>query len=195
MERIRNIGLYGLILLLVVGCATQKPNGLKVGAEAPAVIGVDQHGNTLELSKLLQDGPVVLFFYRGTWCPYCNKYVSQFQDSLQFILDKGANVIAVTPETPEYVDVMVSTQGVTFSILSDTTNSILKAYKVNFKDKGMKKFFHKISYGKRYSDANITNTLPIPATYIIGTDGKIKWRYFRDDHKVRASVVEILKNL
>jgi peroxiredoxin len=184
-----------LLSFLMIQCSAQRPKGLKVGDIAPAVEGLDQNGNPLSVSKMLESGPVVLFFYRGNWCPHCNRYVSQFQDSLQLILDKGASVIAVTPETPEYVDVMVQDNNLTFSILSDTTNQVLKDFKVDFKDRCMKKFFHNVMYGKNYKEANQTNTLPIPATYIIGTDGKITWRYFRDDHKVRASVEEILKNL
>jgi len=72
---------------------------LAVGSVAPAFKGLDAAGRPVELQQLLKKGPVVLYFYRGQWCPYCNKQLSQLQDSLQLLTAKGAQVVVVTPET------------------------------------------------------------------------------------------------
>jgi peroxiredoxin len=79
------------------------PAGLKVGDTAPDFVAYDQTGKQVELKKLLETGPVVLFFYRGKWCPVCSRYLNDYQDSLNMIVDQGFNVIAVTPETIDNV--------------------------------------------------------------------------------------------
>jgi cytochrome oxidase Cu insertion factor (SCO1/SenC/PrrC family) len=75
------------------------PQGLKVGDKAPDFTGYDQTGKVVDSKKLLEKGPVVLFFYRGKWCTYCNRYLDFYQDSLNIITDQGFNVIAITPES------------------------------------------------------------------------------------------------
>jgi len=76
--------------------------GLQVGTTAPLFTAVDSDKQSFELKRALEKGSVVLIFYRGQWCPFCNRHLSQIQDSLQFITDKGARVIAISPEMPEY---------------------------------------------------------------------------------------------
>ncbi|WP_374948395.1 redoxin domain-containing protein [Mucilaginibacter sp.] len=87
-------------LLLSVRVTAQ--TGLKIGAEAPAFKATDNNGKKADLKALLkQHKAVVLFFYRGQWCPYCNKQMAHIQDSLQLLNSKGAYVIGITPELPK----------------------------------------------------------------------------------------------
>jgi cytochrome oxidase Cu insertion factor (SCO1/SenC/PrrC family) len=76
---------------------TNTPKGLMVGEEAPDFSGVDQYSQEVSLGDMLEEGEVVLIFYRGDWCPVCTRYLKRFQDSLQLIVDAGAQVVAVTP--------------------------------------------------------------------------------------------------
>src|SRR5687767_3980125 len=92
----------GVFLFSVVTNA-QAPEGLFLASKAPDFKGKDQNGNDIRLKDLLKKGKVVLVFYRGEWCPYCNKELSRLQDSLQLITEKGATVIAVSPEKPENI--------------------------------------------------------------------------------------------
>src|ERR1043165_5556221 len=92
------------IFLLIVGSflnAQQNPEGLFINSKAPDFKGKDQKNEEVRLKDLLKTGKVVLVFYRGNWCPYCNRELKKLEDSLQFILDKGAQLVAVTPEKPE----------------------------------------------------------------------------------------------
>ena len=91
--------------------------GLPVGAEVSMFTAKDQFGNNYKLSEALKKGPVVLLFYRGQWCPVCNKHLSQLQDSLQLIYDKGATVIAISPERPEYLKKTEEKTKATFTLL------------------------------------------------------------------------------
>ena len=77
--------------------------GLSLGDHAPDFTAIDKDGKNYSLNDKLKTGPVVLIFYRGFWCPYCNKHLSSVQDSLKLIYDKGASVVAVSPEKPEYL--------------------------------------------------------------------------------------------
>src|SRR5688572_15771817 len=78
--------------------AQEKPEGLFINSKAADFRTKDQNGNEVRMKDLRSKGPVVVIFYRGSWCPYCNKELKRFQDSLQLIKDKGASVVAISPE-------------------------------------------------------------------------------------------------
>lgn len=176
--------------------ATVYPAGLKVGDAAPMFTAKDQNGKTVTLKQALKNGPVVILFYRGQWCPFCNKQLSHFSDSLQMIIEKGASVLAITPETEENVKNTVEKTRSSFSILEDKGMAIMKMYKVNFSvdENTITKYK---GYGIHFDKANGSNgaNLPVPATYIIGKDGIIKYVFFNTDYRQRASVYDILNNL
>ncbi len=175
---------------------TKYPEGLKPGDTAPDFNVIDQNGKNIQLKNLVRDGDVVLVFYRGQWCPYCNKQLSKLNDSLSFITAKGATVVTITPETAENIKKTIEKTKVAYSILEDKEMKIMKSYKVNFAvdDKTIKQYKN---YGIDFEKANGSNgaNLPVPATYIIGKDGKIKYAFFNPDYRQRASVKEILDNL
>ena len=176
--------------------ATVYPAGLKVGDAAPMFTAKDQNGKTVTLKQALKNGPVVILFYRGQWCPFCNKQLSHFSDSLQMIIEKGASLLAITPETEENVKKTVEKTRSSFSVLEDKGMAIMKMYKVNFSvdENTITKYK---GYGIDFDKANGSNgaNLPVPATYIIGKDGIIKYVFFNTDYRQRASVYDILNNL
>ena len=97
---------FSLVILLFINAilfAQEKPEGLFINSKAPDFKGTDQYGNEIRLKDVLKDSLVVLIFYRGQWCPYCNKQLKKLEDSLQLIKNKGARLIAVTPEKPEFI--------------------------------------------------------------------------------------------
>jgi len=172
-------------------------NGLPVGTAAPHFTATDAGLNIFSLEEALKNGPVVLIFYRGFWCPYCNKHLAHLQENLKQITEKGASVIAISPEKPEYLDKMASKAGVKFTLLYDEGNKISDAYDVTFTPGAMDLFvYNYILNGKlKRTHSDDSQRLPIPATYIIGTDGTIIWRQFDPDYKKRSSVKDIITNL
>jgi peroxiredoxin len=172
------------------------PTGLKVGDKAPMFMTMDADGNKVSLEDMLKKGEVVVQFYRGQWCPYCNKQLSQMNDSMQMIKDKGANVLLITPETKEGVSKTKMKTKVKFAIVSDSGMAIMKAYKVNFMLDAETVTKYK-GYGIDLNAANGANgnNLPVPATYVIGKDGMIKYVYFNVNYSQRASVKDILAAL
>lgn len=170
--------------------------GLKVGDQAPAFTGRDQNGKTLELKELVNQGPVVLVFYRGEWCPYCNKQLSALTDSIPFLTARGARVIAVSPENAANVSKTVKKTQAAYSIISDENTQIMTAYKVAFTLDEATTAKYK-GYGIDLSERNGTNgnNLPVPSVYIIDRNGKIIYRHVDADYTKRASVKDILNHL
>ena len=184
------------VLFAFCGQAQDANTALQIGSLAPDFTALDQTGKAQSLKELLKKGPVVIMFYRGQWCPYCNKQLKSLEDSLSFIMDKGATLLAVTPETNENVDKTIEKTQVSFPVLSDKGLSIMKAYKVAF-DVDVETIAKYKKYGIDFEKANGSNgaVLPIPAVYIIDKNGKITYAYFDTDYKKRASVAEIVAAL
>jgi peroxiredoxin len=197
MKKILSLSL--LLLASVMAFAQmdlQKPEGLHVGDKSPAIIGIDQNGKKVSLKEILKKGEAVLIFYRGQWCPYCNKQLSHLNDSLSYITSKGGTIITITPETADNIKKTISKTKASFSIVEDKGLAIMKAYKVSFAvdEKTIEKYK---GYGIDFAKANGDNgaNLPVPATYIVGKDGKIKYVFFNADYSKRASVKDIIDNL
>lgn len=176
--------------------AQDAPKGLNVNDKAPFFTAKDQNEKAVSLEGQLKKGPVVLMFYRGQWCPYCNKQLMQLEDSLQLITAKGATLIAVTAEKPENISKTIEKTKAVFPILFDDSLSIMKSYDVAFAvDAKTIKTYKK--YGIDFNEANGKNgaNLPVPALYIISSEGKITYKYFNPDYTKRPSVAEIVEHL
>jgi peroxiredoxin len=173
------------------------PYGLKAGDKAPDFIGYDQSGKQVELKKLLVQGPLVLFFYRGKWCSVCSKYLNNYQDSLKIITDQGFNVVGITPESIENVEQTVKLHNLTFRVIYDCQEKIMQDYDVMF---GVTKAYQdqilsSLSIDIAGNNGRDVARLPVPATYIINREGYIVAVQFDPDYKNRASVKWMLKNL
>jgi peroxiredoxin len=187
-----------LIAFLILSATTLFAQaGLKKGDVAPAFTAVDNSGKTLNLKSLLKTNKaVVLFFYRGQWCPYCNKHIQQLQDSLQLLTGKGAYVVGVTPETAENINKTITKTKASFSMVSDKGYAIMKAYDVNYvMDPEMFTKYKGYGIDLEANNGNTDHMLPVPATYVIGKDGKLILAHFDKDYRKRASIQSILNVL
>lgn len=176
--------------------AQEAPEGLFIGSKAPDFKAKDQNGNEVRLKDLLKKGKVVLVFYRGQWCPYCNRMLSRIQDSIQLIKDKGATVVAVSPEKQESIALTVEKTKAEYPVLYDAGLKIMKAYDVEFEVPE--------NTITRYRNANIDieknngsngKYLPVPAVYIINSESTIIYRFFETDYKKRPWVKDLLNYL
>ena len=186
-----------LLCLHIILCAQEKPEGLFINSKAPDFKATDQYGNEIRLKDVLKDSIVVLIFYRGEWSPHCIKSLKTLEDSVHAIKNKGARLMAITPEKPEFISKTIEKTKASYPLLYDKEMKIMKAYAVAFEvdEKTV----------SRYKNANIDLAtangqkdkiyLPITAVYIINKEGTINYRYFDSDYKKRASVKEILDNL
>jgi peroxiredoxin len=173
------------------------PHGLKIGDRAPDFTGYDQTGKQVQLKKILEQGPPILFFYRGKWCPVCSRYLNNYQDSLKVLTDQGFNVVAITPESIENVEQTVKLHNLTFTVIYDCQEKIMKDYDVMFSvtKAYQDKILSSLSIDIAKNNGRDAARLPVPATYIINRDGIIVAVQFDPDYKHRASVKWMLKNL
>ncbi len=176
--------------------AQEAPEGLFIGSKAADFKATDQRGNEIRLKDLLKKGKVVLVFYRGYWCPHCNRELSRFQDSIGLVLDKGATLIAISPETTDNISKTIEKTKAEFSILHDEGLKIMKAYDVDFEvpENTVTRYRNT---GIDLAEINGKNGtwLPVPAVYIIDKESTVTYRFFNQDYKKRPSVKEIVENL
>lgn len=191
----KNLLILALGLFLSSAAMSQHaPEGLFLNSKAPDFKAKDQNGNTVRLKDLLKKGKVVLVFYRGHWCPYCNKYLKLLEDSLSAIQESGATLVAVTPEMPEGVAKTVEKTGAEYPILYDEELKIMKAYEVKFDvPENTLTRYRRSGIDLEEINGKNGNVLPIPATYVIDKDQTIVYRFFNSDYKKRAPIEEIIK--
>lgn len=193
----RTLFLAWVVCLLTPALYSQDmPAGLSTGDTAPLFNGKDQQGNRISLQEQLKKGPVVLVFYRGYWCPYCNRYLKKLEDSLSLITGKGASLVTVTPEKPESIEKTLEKTKASYPVIHDEGLTIMKQYGVSYAvDQQTIDQYKK--YKIDFNEANGSNgtNLPIPAVYVINKAGKIVYRFFNKDYTKRPAVAEILAHL
>ncbi len=167
----------------------------KVGDKAPDFVLTNASGKEIQLSTLLSEGAVVLTWYRGGWCPYCNLTLAALQDELPEFQKQGASLVALTPELPDKSLNTKEKNELQFEVLSDVGNKVAHTYGIVFELTD--------AVAKRYNDGfqlnayngDQSNTLPLAATYIIAKDGTITYAFLDADYRNRAEPAEITAEL
>ncbi len=187
-------------LLLSYTASAQK--GLAVGTNAPDFTAKDQFGKSISLNQSLKNGPVIVVFYRGYWCPNCMRALKSIQDSLTQLSSKKATVIAVSPETKEGIAKSAKNSKATYSLVSDEGLKILKAYDVAFAiTKDMDDIHKQYNIDVEGNNGKNGNILPRPAAFVINTNGVVTYRFFNNapysntNSNIRITVKELLNAL
>lgn len=183
-----------LNFLNVTAQGYQEP--LAVGALAPEIsVQLSEHENFLLSETLKESDHVVLIFYRGSWCGYCQKHMSALQDSLPLILEENTSVIVITPETISSIGKMQDLSGASFNIVHDKDYAVMKAYHVDYviSSETVPKYTGPVTKRTAEANGNEDGVLPVPATYIIGKDQKIEWVHFDPKYSERSTIAEILE--
>lgn len=168
--------------------------GLRVGEKAPDFSLPNAFGSQVRLTDLLSKGPVVLTFYRGAWCPYCNLQLRGLQQTLPFIEREGARLVAVTPQRPDKSREQVEKDGYPFEILSDLDDGVMKAYRLYFEVPSELSEVYKERLTLDLAEFNGEGryVLPVPATFIIGPDGMVEAVFADVDYRKRVEPARIL---
>jgi peroxiredoxin len=169
----------------------------QIGDRAPVIILPDIHGETFDVATLLAKGPVVVTFYRGGWCPFCNLELKAYQSALPRIAAAGASLVAISPEKPDNTAGTAEKNTLTFPVLSDIGQSVGKAFGIvyAFTDE------LRTAYDGFKLDIPAMNgmpdewSLPLSATYVIGTDGLLLFADTAVDYRRRTDPLEVLSIL
>lgn len=192
----KNVLVIAILLISFISFGQEKKSRIIAGQKAPMFKAMDQNGKTIISNEILKNEQLILIFYRGQWCPYCNKHLSHLQDHISDFKKAGAQLIAITPETLVNVDKTIDKTKAEYSIIHDENSEIMKQYGVDFVlSKKLQEKYKEHGIDLTISNGNNSQTLPVPATYVIGKDGIVKYVQYDPDYKNRSNAEEILKHL
>ena len=172
---------------------------ITVGNSFPAFTLPDSQGKPYSLTSLLEQGPVIISFFRGGWCPYCVLELKALRDIMNDLPTLNATLIAITPETQEHIAETVSQNELNFIVVSDQNNQLAKQCGLVFTvpDELLKEY-QKLGIDINSNNGQAKAELPIPATYIVDQQGTVRFAFVEEDYISRAEpshLVTILKAL
>ena len=173
------------------------PNpGLQLGETAPDFMLPDPSGQNVSLASLLKQGPVVLVFYRGAWCPFCNMHLHVLNESLPEFRRHGAQLVAITPQQPDKSAGQFKKDGYPFLVLSDLDSSVMQAYRLYYElDPELVKVYKKLGLNVEDFNGPGRNVLPVPGTFVLDQNGVVRARHADTDYTQRMEPTEIVKIL
>ena len=171
----------------------QAERALKAGVRAPEFALPDAHGNLVRSADLLTQGPLVLTFYRGVWCPYCNLDLQAIQDAAGEIRALGASLVAISPQTAPNRRKSERENALSFPILSDHGNALANTFGLRYRLPDELIALYK-GFGNDLAIGNGEDswTLPMPARYVIAPDGVIAYAEVNADYTRRPDPSELL---
>jgi peroxiredoxin len=166
------------------------------GASAPTFVLQDAHGRQVSSDAILAQGPMVLVFYRGAWCPYCNLYLRELEKRVGDFRARGASLVAISVEPPDRSMSVEEKNALTFTVLSDPGLRVARQFGIVYE---LPKVTNDAYVGRGFDLAKYNglekSELPLSATYVIGRDGRIAYAFLDPDYKHRAEPDAILKVL
>jgi len=171
-------------------------NALQVGEKAPSFTLPDALGRQISLAGLLQQGPVVVTFYRGEWCPYCNLQLHAYQQVLPQIKELGASLIAISPQTPDHSLSMSEKHELAFPVLSDQGNQVARQFSLIYSvEEDIRTLFKSLGSDIPAFNGDESWEIPVPGTFIISQDGTIRLTYADADYTHRLEPSALLESL
>lgn len=171
---------------------------LKAGDRAPAFTLPNATGDMVSLEELLKDGPVVIAWYRGGWCPYCNMELAALQEALPAIREAGATAVAISPELPDHSLNTRQKNALEFEVLSDRGNAVAHKFGIVFTLPDVIAGHYKEMIDLEKYNGDNSDELPLAVTYVVDTDRVIRYAFVDADYTKRAepkTIVEEVKKL
>ena len=175
------------------------PQGLQVGDQLASFELPNQLGQTISLDELQGDSNVVISFYRGGWCPYCNIELCVLQQALPEFKSHGARLIAISPQLPDESMSTAEKNELSFPVLSDAGNKVAREFGLVFTlSEQLRPLYESFNIDLPATNGDKSFELPIPATFIIDSDGVLKGAFVNADHKQRmdpSDIINVLKEI
>ena len=164
-----------------------------VGDRAPHFNLSNVRGGTLAIEDVLSEGPLVLSFYRGSWCPFCNLELNALQRRLPEIRQTGARLIAISPEKPDTSLSHAEKLSLEFDVLSDPGNRIAGDYGLIMTvPETLRPLYLQWGIDLPAANGDESHQLPVPATYVIDSSGVIRAAYVEKDYTKRMEPEDII---
>jgi peroxiredoxin len=172
---------------------------LNVGDTIPSFVLPNAIGKLIAIQDLLKLGPVVISFYRGGWCPYCNLELRALQQALPQFQTYGATLVAISPQTPDNSLSTIEKYELSFEVLSDVGNQVAHKFGLVYTvPEALRPIYQQFGIDLPLANGDETFALPIPATYVVSPDGTIADAFVNPDYTQRQdpeSIVTVLQNL
>ena len=190
--------LSGLVLM-VYSISAQIPeraediSPLLIGETIPDVVLKAPDAIDHSISDILSEKPAVILFYRGGWCPYCNVHLAEIQGSESEIIKLGYQIVAISPDSPENLQLTDEKNKLQYSLYSDSDGSLMKAMGIAFK--APERSIDKL---KKYSNGLNEGFLPVPSVFVVDTSGIIEFEYINPNYRTRLGadfLLAVLKEL
>jgi peroxiredoxin len=176
--------------LIASGAANR---ALKVGDQAPTFTLNDPEGAPVSSATLLTQGPLVVSFYRGVWCPYCNMDLKALEEALPEVERRGARLVAISPQSPVNSRKSVRQNALSFPILSDTHNDVAAAFGLRFElPDYLVELYKALNNNLPNFNGDASWTLPMPARYVIAPDHTILYAEVNPDYTRRPEPADML---
>lgn len=176
-----------------VASSAKKTHPLTQGQTAPSAIMLNLQGLPVSMQRIYETKPTVLVFYRGGWCPYCNTQLSELAKIERYLNRMGFQVVAVSPDRPEAMRESMQKNNVNYTLLSDSDIQLASAFGLAFEvDKKTRQKYQEYGIDLQRASGNDHHSLPVPAVYLIDTQGKIHFAFSDPDYKVRLDSQELL---
>lgn len=167
---------------------------LKAGDYAPAFELPDGDGMLWRSEDLLRSGPMVIVFYRGRWCAYCNAHLSALQEIHPKLAEAGASLVAISPQTQKHSYMTRDMHKLRFPVLSDQGNHVARKFGLVYRlSPEMQTMYESIMTKLPGYNGDQSWELPLAATYVVQPDGKISWSKVDADWRHRPEPEELLQ--
>ena len=185
--------------ILPVGAAAP---GFALPAASATVLASPSSGKLVRSDDLLALGPLIINFFRGRWCPYCVTELEAWQSLYPAIRERGALLVAISPQLPRQNDFLVQQHSLTFPVLTDAGCTLATQFGIAYTlPEPMRTHLRAILinlpfiHGENKQDPEATWRLPLPATFVVDQNSKILFAEAHADHRVRPDPTDVLRSL
>lgn len=171
-------------------------SSIQIGEQIPEFSLPNVYGKKVNSTEILKNGKIILAFYRGSWCPYCNLELKSLQDNISRIKERNAVLIAISPQSPDHSLAMVEKNNIEFEVLTDHNNDFAKKLGIVFQLQDfVLPYYQNLGIDLAIFNKNNENTLPIPAVFVVDENNKVLYKFLDVNYMNRVNVEELIQIL
>ena len=169
---------------------------IKIGETIPNFSLENAKNEVVNSSDILKNGKMIIAFYRGSWCPYCNLELKALQEKISEFKEKNATLVAISPQSPDNSLTVIEKHHLTFEVLTDKDNVFAKQLGIVFELQDfVLPYYHALGIDLSSFNKNADNSLPIPAVFVVNESSKIIYKFADANYMNRIDIDELLKTL